>query len=408
MKLVEKIWGRERLDEGLSEVLWHVTTIARALSIMKDDELKGLRLNPKKMGALSKVMAKQLIDDLVSTRGLDRTDLEKYTSVSFARSPATGFTDAVSYVDVDKQDLVFLKMNGRLLRNLGKGFAFQESNIEEDEMEDRLLLGPNKKISPIEKYCHSVHALAEGGSQRLAFLKILQSKCKERNVEFFVHKSFPLSKHTIIPDNEWGKHFEGEGVELNLGSLNLSDQDLRGLDFRWVKANKANFNNANLEGVNFSEGSLSDSTFQGAKMQGCDLSDVYLLSANLMRADLSGAKLYGAVLDGAVFTNANLASADLSYVTAKNIVMHSVNLQFANLSSANLYNAKMIRANLKEANLVKADLLEASLISADFSGADLTGAKLFNANFEGANLTRAKMPDGWQEIIKGNPATLPE
>lgn len=408
MKLVEKIWGRERLDEGLSAVLWHVTTIARALSIMNDGELKGMRLNPKKMGALSNVMAKQLIDDLVSTRGLDRTGLEKYTSVSFARSPATGFTDAVSYIDVDKQDLVFLKMNGKLLQNLGKGFAFQESNIEADEMEDRLLLGPNKRISPIERYCHSVHALAEGGSQRLALLKILQSKCKERSIEFYVHKSFPLSKHTIIPDNEWEKHFKGEDVELNLVSLNLSDQDFRGMDFNWVKANKANFNNANLEGVNFSEASLSDSTFQGAKMQGCDLSDAYLLSANLMRADLSGANLSGAVLSDAVFTSANLAGSDLSYVTAKNIVMHSVNLQFANLSSANLYNAKMFGANLKDANLVEADLLEASLVNADLEGADLTGAKLFDANFEGANLSGAKLPEDWQDIVKGKPGTLPE
>lgn len=403
MKLVEAIWGRQRVDEGLSEVLWHVTTIARALSIMKDGELKGMRLSPKEEGALSKATGEDMIRGIVAATGMERSELKKYTSVSFARSPATEFIDAIKYVGVNKQDIVFLKMNGRRLQSLGKSFAFHELGLEEDEMEDRLLLGPNKKISPIERYCHSIHVIAGGGPTRLMYLRMLQAEAKSRGIELYIHRSLPLTKHTIVPENEWENHFTGDSTELNLSSINMSGEDLRGLDFSSVRMLNSNFNEANLEGVDFQNSNLSRSTFQGAKMQGCNLGIARLHETKLMWADLSGADLTGAVLDGSTLTNANLSGANLTDALARNSVMHSVNLQFANLSSANLYNAKLIGANLKDALL-----LDATLVNADLSGVNLVGAEILGANFEGANLKGATMPDEWQVMVKGTPANHPD
>lgn len=96
-------------------------------------------------------------------------------------------------------------MNGRRLQNLGIGVSFQEEYISNyDEMEDRLLLASNKAISPINRYCDSIHYLIHEGLGRRnhkwvsRHVDSLKESAAARNIPFYYHRSLPLTQATVV------------------------------------------------------------------------------------------------------------------------------------------------------------------------------------------------------------------
>jgi hypothetical protein len=264
MRLSEAIWGR--LDEGLSEVLWHATPIFTAISIVRDDELKGMVLSQSKKMLPSLTSPYDVALDLGKKFGVPAESLYGLSSISFARSPTTGYI--VNDEDAERSmNYVFLKMDGRRLMNLGKGLAFKE-DVPIDEMEDRLILPPNKKISPLSRYCKSIHAIAGGGDNRLKALEALEEEVKARGIPFYLHRSLPLTQISVIPRLEWHKFFSGWSKMIYRGA-DLQGADLRGED-------------------------LQGADLRGADLRGADLRGAHLLGANLQGANLQGAKMpYG-------------------------------------------------------------------------------------------------------------------
>lgn len=197
------------MKEGLSEVVWHVTSIPRAHFILKDGELKGLKLSQFKGGVNSSPLV--LIQDMINKYNIPREKLRTLTSVSFARSLTTGYIDYLAAnSDVSSSWgpnlIVAFKMDGRRLKNLGKAYPVHEwyevNDRIVDEMEDRLLLAPNRHIKPIERYCLSVHTLLPPlygeGAFRMSHLERLEEQAKQRGIPFYYHSSYPFVRGNVV------------------------------------------------------------------------------------------------------------------------------------------------------------------------------------------------------------------
>lgn len=81
-RLVEQMWPK-LINEGLSEVLWHVTSLHNAKQILKTD------------GTMSGVDADAAFNEIQDVTGLSIAALtHRYNRfVSFARSPTTQYVD---------------------------------------------------------------------------------------------------------------------------------------------------------------------------------------------------------------------------------------------------------------------------------------------------------------------------
>lgn len=203
-RLLEAIWGRQRLDEGLSEVLWHVTTIPAARGILGANELFGSAIGE---GKHSEQGMKALIQ-LSDITGIPMERLGELKVVSFARSLTTEFIEWLSMFHDEemhhiREVIVAFKMNGRALSNLGKGLPMDEFHEEPeyDEMEDRLILGRNKRISPLSRYVESVHVMLppdnDEGDHRMTHLEVLEQRCEDLGISFYYHNAYPFNKHNV-------------------------------------------------------------------------------------------------------------------------------------------------------------------------------------------------------------------
>lgn len=221
MKLTEKIWGKDsnssnqktglgqeeglgqksvlasgRLNEGLSTILWHITTVENAIEILIDGELKGMALDdPRHFGETSEIMSKDMIEHMVRAQGIPFQTLRRYRSVSFARSPSSSYLSAMG-------DAAYLRMDGRRLSNLGRSFAIKEWK---DEFEDRLLLAPGRRIEPIERFCKSIHIRVSDVwndsnwvGMATEYYQMLGGLAADRGIALHFHSGLPFTGATII------------------------------------------------------------------------------------------------------------------------------------------------------------------------------------------------------------------
>lgn len=208
-RLVDQIWP-QRLNEGLSEVLWHVTPISNGLSILRSGELRGTPLDGTVgEGLISKVDMTFAVYDMIDMLGIDEEKFRRYRMISFARSLTSRY---VKYLSGESGKALFLEMDGRKLQNLGRGFSYVELK---DEAEDRLLLAPNRHVKPIERFCvgvHMVHApdrilkhwdgteVMDPKNSGLA--RRAKNLAEERGIPFYLHKGFPLNKRTAYSEED--------------------------------------------------------------------------------------------------------------------------------------------------------------------------------------------------------------
>lgn len=86
MSLIEAIWGPRRIDEGLSEVLWHATPLRNAGSILREGELKGLPLDGSvEESENSGAHFWKIVEEMMIMRGLSENHL---SAIDLFRLPA--------------------------------------------------------------------------------------------------------------------------------------------------------------------------------------------------------------------------------------------------------------------------------------------------------------------------------
>lgn len=198
---LKRILRENLLVEGLTEEVFHFTTIDNAPGILKSDAIKAAPIfSEEELG------------------GEESSDFSKgkyyYISTTTTKDPKSGYQNTLRTMG---EDLVCFNLNGRAINQRYKSVRvdyfsqMRDSDKRVDEMEDRIIMD-DPELGPLSKYVNEIHSQYHDDFSKKALF--MEKKAKELGIPIYFY------------DEE--KHFNAQNkdkaIDISSGSSEESDE----------------------------------------------------------------------------------------------------------------------------------------------------------------------------------------